>query len=119
MDEYPNGPCKSNNETLDLPEKLTKDTITYYYDKELRSDNELPPDLTRELQCRPGWLASRTFPLEAGDALIRDVRLWHGGCPNLSREARYLPSFEVASTAIVEHFSWHAKPWPFRGLPAF
>lgn len=66
-------------------------------------NNVEPPDLARELRDRAGWLSSRIFPLEAGDALIRDVRVWHGGCPNLSGEARYLPSLEVASP---EYHAW-------------
>jgi len=76
------------------------------------------PNLAQEMKLRPGWMAYRFFPLAPGDALVRDVRLWHGGCPNLSREARYLPSFEVASKGVVDHFAHCTKPWPKRGLPA-
>eukprot|EP00439_Symbiodinium_sp_Y106_P056383 s5884_g7.t3 len=55
------------------------------------------PSLVDELEKRSDWLRSKVFPLQAGDCLVRDVRVWHGGCPNLSGEARYLPALEVIS----------------------
>mmetsp|Transcript_49338 Transcript_49338/g.155121 ORF Transcript_49338/g.155121 Transcript_49338/m.155121 type:complete len:497 (+) Transcript_49338:76-1566(+) len=33
-------------------------------------------------------------PLEPGDILLRDMRLWHGGAPNRGEAARLLPSAE-------------------------
>lgn len=33
-------------------------------------------------------------PLEPGDVLLRDMRLWHGGTPNLGNATRLLPSAE-------------------------
>jgi len=36
-------------------------------------------------------------PLRPGDILLRDMRLWHGGSPNLGKGARYLPSAEFLS----------------------
>merc|ERR1712232_1321357 len=85
-----------------LPAHLASDNMTYYYDKR---DTEVAPLLSQEFKRRPAWLASRIFPLEPGDVLVRDVRVWHGGCPNLSQEARYLPGIEVASRELVKHFS--------------
>ncbi|CAE7937937.1 unnamed protein product [Symbiodinium necroappetens] len=55
------------------------------------------PSLGDELEKRSDWLRSKVFPLQAGDCLVRDVRVWHGGCPNLSGEARYLPALEAIS----------------------
>ncbi|CAE7809059.1 unnamed protein product [Symbiodinium sp. CCMP2592] len=37
-------------------------------------------------------------PLAAGDAVLRDMRLWHGGTPNRRNRSRYLPSAEFLST---------------------
>ena len=40
----------------------------------------------------PTWMKfATTAPCPAGCALIRDVRAWHGGTPNLSREVRAIP----------------------------
>lgn len=43
------------------------------------------------------WRQSRLCPLPAGAAILRDVRTLHGGTPNLSDRARYLPSIEYVS----------------------
>ena len=43
------------------------------------------------------WLNSTLHPLEPGDAIIRDVRVLHGGTPNMSGSTRFLPSLEFAS----------------------
>eukprot|EP00933_Yihiella_yeosuensis_P063642 TRINITY_DN6685_c1_g1_i1.p1 TRINITY_DN6685_c1_g1~~TRINITY_DN6685_c1_g1_i1.p1 ORF type:complete len:309 (+),score=30.07 TRINITY_DN6685_c1_g1_i1:452-1378(+) len=40
------------------------------------------------------WKASTLQPLEPGDLLLRDVRVLHGGTPNLSNKTRFLPSLE-------------------------
>eukprot|EP00930_Biecheleria_cincta_P044971 TRINITY_DN3098_c0_g2_i1.p1 TRINITY_DN3098_c0_g2~~TRINITY_DN3098_c0_g2_i1.p1 ORF type:complete len:582 (+),score=75.37 TRINITY_DN3098_c0_g2_i1:148-1893(+) len=55
------------------------------------------PSLDEEIKLEPDWLQSKIFPLSAGDALIRDIRVWHGGCPNLSGSARFLPALELES----------------------
>lgn len=68
--------------------------------------NRTPPDLTTEFEHRRHWLDSRIYPLDAGDAVLRDVRVWHGGCPNLSGEARYLPCVEVSSP---EYYAWFSQ----------
>jgi len=57
------------------------------------------PGLEQELESRPQWLASKLFPLAAGDVVVRDIRAWHGGCPNLSGSDRFLPALEVESAA--------------------
>lgn len=97
------------------PPHMVKDTLTHNYGT---SDAELPPDLVQELRRRPRWLSSRLFFLEAGDCVVRDVRVWHGGCPNLSRAARYLPSIEVASRDLVARYADRDDAWPKKGLPA-
>eukprot|EP01050_Picozoa_sp_SAG11_P025483 SAG11_NODE_5766_length_1467_cov_1.391813_2_plen_167_part_00 len=46
------------------------------------------PDLAAE----PRWMKlATTAPCPAGCALLRDVRAWHGGTPNLSAEVRAIP----------------------------
>ncbi|CAE7643809.1 unnamed protein product, partial [Symbiodinium sp. CCMP2456] len=42
----------------------------------------------------PRFLLSTVAPLQAGAAIIRDVRAWHGGTPNVTEVPRYLPSIE-------------------------
>ena len=43
----------------------------------------------------PEWMQLSTVcPAPAGSVLIRDVRAWHGGTPNLSDEARAIPNVE-------------------------
>lgn len=43
----------------------------------------------------PEWMKLSTVcPLPAGSAVFRDVRAWHGGTPNLSREVRAMPNIE-------------------------
>jgi hypothetical protein len=37
---------------------------------------------------------STVCPAPAGSVLIRDVRAWHGGTPNLSDEVRCIPNVE-------------------------
>lgn len=41
-------------------------------------------------------------PLKPGDVLLRDMRLWHGGSPNLGADPRYLPSAEFLSRHYAE-----------------
>ena len=37
---------------------------------------------------------STVCPAPAGSVLIRDIRAWHGGTPNLSQEVRAIPNAE-------------------------
>lgn len=49
------------------------------------------PSLTNE----PEWMRLSTVcPAPAGSVMIRDVRAWHGGTPNLSNEVRAIPNVE-------------------------
>lgn len=50
------------------------------------------------LADEPEWMRLSTVcPASAGSALIRDVRAWHGGTPNLSSEVRAIPNVEYAA----------------------
>lgn len=66
-----------------------------------------PPSLEEE---PAEWRAMRLFPLESGTAIIRDVRLWHGGTPNWSSETRFLPNLEFYSVGYAEHSRSLVKP---------
>ncbi len=49
------------------------------------------PNLANE----PEWMKLSTVcPVPAGSVVIRDVRAWHGGTPNLSNEIRAIPNAE-------------------------
>ena len=74
------------------------------------------------LDSEPEWMKlSAVCPAPAGSVLIRDVRAWHGGTPNLSDEVRALPNAEYYAPwfhepmrrsmpyAIYETLSEHAK----------
>ena len=54
------------------------------------------------------WKRSTLQPLEEGDVLLRDVRVLHGGTPNVSAATRFLPSLEFAWTSYLEsvHYRW-------------
>lgn len=55
-------------------------------------------DWDRRTEEEPAeWRHSRLFPVPAGAALLRDVRILHGGTPNWSNHTRYLPSIEYIS----------------------
>lgn len=47
-------------------------------------------------------LLSTMCPLPAGTALVRDLRIWHGGTPNLSTMHRSMPNVEFTSPQILE-----------------
>jgi hypothetical protein len=47
------------------------------------------------LDSEPAWMKLSTVcPVPAGSGVIRDVRAWHGGTPNLSNEVRAIPNAE-------------------------
>ncbi len=53
--------------------------------------HEAIPTLDEE----PPWMKLSTVcPAPAGSVVIRDVRTWHGGTPNLSNEVRVMPNAE-------------------------
>ncbi len=47
------------------------------------------------LRDEPEWMRLSTVcPVPAGSILVRDVRAWHGGTPNLSQTTRSIPNLE-------------------------
>ena len=57
------------------------------------------------LSEEPDWmkLGGMLCPLPAGTAIIRDVRTWHGGCPNVGDIPRAMPSTNYVSAFISNH----------------
>jgi len=45
---------------------------------------------------------STCCPAPAGSVLIRDVRAWHGGTPNLSDEVRAIPNAEFYAPWFID-----------------
>jgi hypothetical protein len=44
------------------------------------------------LADEPDWMKHATVsPLPAGSAVLRDIRVWHGGCPAVGERARAMP----------------------------
>lgn len=57
------------------------------------------------LADEPEWMKlSTVMPAPAGSVLMRDVRAWHGGTPNLADEVRAIPNAEF-------HAPWYREPW--------
>jgi len=62
------------------------------------------------LDQEPDWMrVSRLFPLKAGSIILRDVRAWHGGTPNVSQFVRCMPNVEFLAP-------WYREP-VVRSLP--
>ena len=62
------------------------------------------------LENEPEWMRLSTVcPAPAGSVLIRDIRAWHGGTPNLSDEVRAIPNAEF-------YAPWFREPMP-RSMP--
>ncbi|MFT7246331.1 MAG: ectoine hydroxylase-related dioxygenase (phytanoyl-CoA dioxygenase family) [Candidatus Azotimanducaceae bacterium] len=56
------------------------------------------------LESEPEWMRLSTVcPAPAGSVMIRDVRAWHGGTPNLSNEVRAIPNVEF-------YAPWYRSP---------
>merc|ERR1712232_156691 len=64
-----------------------------------------PPELSRELEHSK----LSTCPLKKGSALIRDLRVWHGGTPNFSARTRFLPGIEFMDKSYASHCDNRAK----------
>lgn len=48
------------------------------------------------LDDEPEWMRLSTVcPMPAGSIMIRDVRAWHGGTPNISDSMRAIPNLEI------------------------
>eukprot|EP00931_Biecheleriopsis_adriatica_P086081 TRINITY_DN60807_c0_g1_i1.p1 TRINITY_DN60807_c0_g1~~TRINITY_DN60807_c0_g1_i1.p1 ORF type:complete len:456 (-),score=92.51 TRINITY_DN60807_c0_g1_i1:86-1453(-) len=58
------------------------------------------------------WKHSTLQPLCEGDVLLRDVRVLHGGTPNMSAATRFLPSLEFALNEYLKSkdYIWEVLP---------
>ncbi|CAE6971255.1 OLA1, partial [Symbiodinium sp. CCMP2456] len=79
--------------------------------KVIHGQQDIPPKFRQEPDR---YLQSKLFPLPKGAAILRDLRLWHGGTPNSSEETCFLPSVEVFSAKYAsfifeksEEKGWH------------
>ena len=63
------------------------------------------------LADEPEWMKLSTVcPAPAGCAVLRDIRAWHGGTPNVSREVRAMPN--------IEYFApWFRSEGIMRSMP--
>eukprot|EP00930_Biecheleria_cincta_P033953 TRINITY_DN23498_c0_g1_i1.p1 TRINITY_DN23498_c0_g1~~TRINITY_DN23498_c0_g1_i1.p1 ORF type:complete len:616 (-),score=87.82 TRINITY_DN23498_c0_g1_i1:344-2191(-) len=63
------------------------------------TDNNGPMQIIpcTQLGAKVGAKPLRLCPVQAGAAIVRDVRTLHSGTPNLTDQARYLPSVEYVS----------------------
>ena len=63
------------------------------------------------LADEPEWMKLSTVcPAPAGTAVFRDIRAWHGGTPNLSKDVRAMPN--------VEYFApWFRSEAIMRSMP--
>ena len=72
----------------------------------------------------PEWMKLSTVcPAPAGSAIFRDVRCWHGGTPNLSREVRAAPNIEYfapwfRSEALMRSMPYEQWQAPVAPRPA-
>ncbi len=62
------------------------------------------------LEEEPAWMKLATLcPAPAGSVVLRDMRTWHGGTPNVSDEVRAIPNVEF-------YAPWYIEPQP-RSVP--
>lgn len=69
------------------------------------------------LEQEPEWMRLSTVcPAPAGTVMIRDVRAWHGGTPNLSDKTRSIPNLEFYAPWFREPLVPGISYQDFKGL---
>lgn len=68
--------------------------------KVLTGSRDMPPPFPLEPE---EMRQSKVCPLPPGAAIVRDLRVWHAGTPNLSSATRFLPNVEAAATTFIAH----------------
>ena len=64
------------------------------------------------LADEPDWMKLSTVcPAPAGTAVFRDIRAWHGGTPNLSRDVRAMPNVEYYAPWFRSEGIMRAMPY--------
>lgn len=74
-----------------------------------RRNPKTVPSLQQEA---PESLLSTLCPVASGSAIIRDVRCWHGGTPNVSKDPRFLPGLEYEPRSIPYDAAEKGRPLP-------
>lgn len=69
--------------------RLVPDTHTMPFQMEL-----LAPSTEGKILKDLGLYRVHVCPLEKGDVILRDLRLWHAGSPNMDQKVRHLPNSE-------------------------
>jgi hypothetical protein len=60
----------------------------------------------------PDWMKLSTVcPAPAGTAIFRDIRAWHGGTPNLSKDVRAMPNVEYYAPWFRSEGIMRAMPY--------
>jgi hypothetical protein len=60
----------------------------------------------------PEWMKLSTVcPAPAGTVILRDIRAWHGGTPNLSRDVRAMPNVEYYAPWFRSEGIMRAMPY--------
>ena len=87
--------------TVNYPMELTEDGASSVGHVQYNGATRMIPgtqhshDVIPEPKDEPAWMKlSIACPVPAGAALIRDLRCWHGGTPNLSEHTRALPGLK-------------------------
>lgn len=72
------------------------------------------------LDEEPAWMKRSTIsPAPAGSVLIRDIRAWHGGTPNVSNHARAIPNVEYCAPWWRDGMRKHLRPEHVEDLSDF
>lgn len=73
-----------------------------------------PPPLHDLPEKWKHWARCRLFPLQKGACVLRDVRVWHAGTPNVSNDTRFMPGvLAVRNDCMWPHGDY---TWPQRTL---
>jgi ectoine hydroxylase-related dioxygenase (phytanoyl-CoA dioxygenase family) len=71
----------------------------------MQSSPPLPAD-------EPEWMRLSTLVgARAGAAVFRDIRAWHGGTPNLTKEVRAMPNIEYVAPWLAEFEFTQSMPY--------
>merc|ERR1711908_179986 len=91
-------PLTHNNAALRVVPGVPSIENTYLQFKE---EGYPPPKIFKESEI---FKRAGLFPLPTGCGILRDLRIWHGGTPNMSEDHRY--------TAVLRFYSsWSCKLW--------
>jgi hypothetical protein len=62
----------------------------------------------------PEWMKlSTVYPALAGSVVMRDIKAWHGGMPNMSNKVRAMPNAEFLAPSYDERMPRSMLRWVF------